>query len=411
MWERCRFEGWQIALAAAALMALTTGSRSAMGLFMGPLNTATGVGLAGLSLALAVGQLVWGLAQPLTAWAASRLGVARLVVLGALGTALCTAVLPALSSTGSLALAFGLLALAGAASGSNALLLGLVARRVAASARGLASGWVSGGIAVGQMTVAPLAQWVMLGIHGLAALWTLAGLALLALPLARVLREPTRPTGLAQAAPVAIDSGAWHLPLRQPVFWCLSVGFMLCGFHVTFVITHMPGFIERCGLPAAWGGPWLAVLGGCSLVGSLMSGAWMHRLGPGRLLAALYLGRALGIVAVLAGPIDALSLFLFALVMGLSYMSALPPLSNLLAERFGHTHHTRLLGWVMCLHQLGAFAGAWMGGVVMEHTGSYVPVWVLDAALALFAAALQWPLIERRGVRRLSADPAGAVSQ
>jgi RimJ/RimL family protein N-acetyltransferase len=178
-------------------------------------------------------------------------------------------------------------------------------------------------------------------------------------------------------------------------FWLIAGAFGICGFHVAFLTMHMPGAIERCGLPLALAGPWLALLGLANIAGSLGVAPCVSRLGPANTLALLFALRGAGVVMFVAMPVTIGTTLVFALWMGLTYMAVLPPMNELLSRRFGVTNLSTLLGVTMVVHQVGAFAGVWMGGWVVEATGSYETMWLVDIALAALAAGMYLPLRQR----------------
>ncbi len=381
-----------IALAAALLMAITMGSRSSFGLFVAPLNAATGLGLVTISFAVALNQLLWGLAQPFVGLVADRLGSARVIAAGGLGLATGSALLPFVSSAAELVLALALLAFAGAAAGSNGLLLGEVSRRVSPERRGLALGIVSAGGSAGQLVLGPTSQGMITAAGWHPAMLALAALALLALPLALMFRSPAR-----GPAAAAVDSAS--VPVRDalssPAFWLVAGGFFVCGFHVSFLISHMPGVIADCGLSAGLAGWWIAVVGLCNIIGSLLAGAAIRRRSMRHALMSLYALRALGVAAFLALPKTEWVMLGFAAWMGLTYMATLPPTVSLIGTLFGLRHMATLVGVVMLVHQVGAFLGVWLGGIVLTVTGSYDWMWHIDIVLALLAVAIHLPLVER----------------
>ena len=377
---------WKITAAAAALTALIAGSRTSFGLFLSPINTATGLGMASISLAAAVGQLAAGLALPFVGALARRHGAARVIAVGACLLAASTA-LVALAN-GLLALVFLMLVVqaAGTAVASNALLLGEVSRRAPVAERGFASGIVGAGGPAGQLLFAPVVTLLISREGWVSALWGIAALALFALPLSLSFKQRARDL---QAAPAAQDAGD---ALRDHRFWLIAASFGICGFHVAFLSIHMPGVIEQCGLSTAFAGVWLAIAGAANMAGSIGIGVLMRRQASAPLLMAIYGMRAAAIALFLIAPPTPASLLVFAVSMGASYMAALPPTADLLTRSFGVQRLSALLGVIMLVHQVGGFAGAWLGGIAVEHTGGYAPLWVADMVLALVAAALQWPL-------------------
>lgn len=399
--------GLSLALAAAALMAITMGSRSSFGLFVAPLNAATGLGLVTISFAVALNQLLWGVAQPFVGLIADRHGSARVIAVGGLGLATGSALLPFVGSAGELVLALALLAFAGAAAGSNGLLLGEVSRRVSAERRGLAVGIVSAGGSAGQLLLGPTSQGLITAAGWQQAMLGLAALALLALPLALMFRT-------AAGRPAMSAHESTSMPVRDaltsPAFWLVTGGFFVCGFHVSFLISHMPGVIADCGLPAGLAGWWIAVVGLCNIIGSLLAGAAIRRGSMRRVLMVLYGLRALGVATFLALPKTEWVMLGFAAWMGLTYMATLPPTVGLVGKLFGLRHMATLVGVVMLVHQIGAFLGVWLGGIVLTVTGSYDWMWHADIALALLAVAIHLPLVERAAAppARSSAPAAAA---
>jgi predicted MFS family arabinose efflux permease len=378
--------GWRVALTAGALTAIAMGGRQAFGMFVSPLNTATGLGLAAISLALALGQLGIGIAQPLLGRWADRTGPTRVIAIGAGVLALSTAA-PVLSLAGPvLFAALVVSAVAGSAVGSNGLLMGSVSRSVSPGDAGLAVGIVGAGASVGQLVLGPLLQWLIVAFDWQPALLALAALSLAAFPLARVLREAPRPAVGAGQADASVSDA-----LRSAAFWRPALSFAICGMHVAFLATHMPGAIERCGFPSGMAGAWIALAGAANIVGSLASGMLMKRLHHARWLASLYVVRALGILAFVLVPPSLAGLLAFAVVMGASHMATLPPTSSLIAQGFGTARLGTLFGMVMLVHQAGSFVGIWLGGWLAHHTGRDSAFWAIDLTLALAAAALVWP--------------------
>ncbi len=387
-------DAWTVTAAAAVLMAIAMGSRSSFGLFVSPLNTATGLGLATISLAGAVSQLGSGFAQPFVGAAGDRFGTPRVIAVGGLLAAAASVAVTVADSAAGLILAFLLLAVAGTAIGSNALLLAAVNRHAPQQHRGLAVGIVGAGASAGQLILAPPVQVTIATAGWIPAMYALAALALLALPLARAFHR--RPESAERVVPVPVSV---RDALVNPNFWLVCGGFFVCGFHVSFLLAHMPGAIELCGLPASVSGVWIAVIGACNVVGSLAAGAAIERYSMKRLLISLYALRAVGVGLFLLAPKTEATVLAFAVWMGLTYMATLPPTSGLIGKLFGTQRLATLLGVVMLVHQVGAFLGVWLGGVVLQATGSFDWIWYADIGLALIAAAIHLPLREQLQAR------------
>ncbi|WP_167784761.1 MFS transporter [Ramlibacter rhizophilus] len=384
---------WRITLSAALLMALVTGSRAAGALYLSPLNSATGVGLAGLSLGLAIGQLGVGLLQPVIGALADRLGASRIVACGAVLLALFTVAPAAWPQAAPVLLALVLATLAGSAVASNALLLGPVNRTVPAARAGQAVAIVGAGASAGQLLLGPATQWAIEDWGWRSALVASGVVLVFALPLSRALRgAPCAPVRREGGAGTAGRASLRRTALRDSRFWRVAASFGLCGFHIAFLTAHMPGVIERCGLPVSLAGRWMAVSGAANVVGSLAVGALLRRSDPARLLAAVYVLRALGIGTLLVVPATPTLMLGFALAMGATHMATLPPTSQLVARDHGVQQLGALFGVVMLVHQLGSFGGVWLGGWAAAATGGDALLWRVDLGLALLAAALAWSL-------------------
>jgi predicted MFS family arabinose efflux permease len=189
-------------------------------------------------------------------------------------------------------------------------------------------------------------------------------------------------------------------------FVLLTLGFFVCGFHVAFLATHLPGVVAACGLSPQWAGWALAVLGGCNIAGSLAMGWAVGRWRMKSLLALVYALRALAVLIFLVAPKTGPVLLIFAAVMGLTFLSTVPPTAGLVAKFFGVRHMAMLFGITMLSHQVGGFLGAWLGGVLFEASGGYTVLWLIDAGLAIVAALLHLPIREAPVVRRLAPAPA-----
>jgi len=391
------------ALPAAILLAVVMGQRSSFGLFLSPINSSTGIGLASLSLAVAASQLAWGLAQPVCGILADRYGPARVIGAGVVLFALGNVATVMADSGTSLLLVLTIGGAVGAAAGGAPLLLGAVGQRVCPTRRGMATGVVSAGGSAGQLTIAPLTQGTIAAAGWVNAMLLLALLSLATMPLARAFRRKhggadrvesveriadARPAAL----PAATRTASAKAALRDPAYWLVTFGFFVCGFHVSFLTTHMPGVIESCGMPAALAGAWLAIVGACNIVGSIVSGMLTQHRSMRRMLMILYAGRAAGVAAFVLAPKTPTVMLLFAVWMGATYMATLPPTSGLIARFYGAGNLARLLGLTMLFHQVGSFLGVWLGGVAFELSGHYDWLWAADIGLALLAVLAHAPL-------------------
>jgi predicted MFS family arabinose efflux permease len=382
-----------IIAAAGLVFALIFGVRQSVALFIGPLHAATGLGIAAISLAFACAQLMWGLTQPIAGVVADKYGTGRVVAAGAVLVMLGTVLTPYATSTGMLVLLVGVVAGGGGGMAGLGVLMSAVARALPPEKRGLASGMVNAGGSFGQFVVAPLAA-LLTGLVGWAGALTALGLFSLALvPLAWVLRGTPSHSSLGVAAETSmrrVVRDAW----QDPSFVLLTAGFFVCGFHVAFIATHLPGVVAHCGLPPAVGAWSLSLIGLFNIAGSVASGWAIGRWRMTRVLSLLYASRALAVLAFVWAPKTASTFMVFAIVLGVTYLSTVPPTVGLVGQLHGVRYVATLFGVVMFSHQIGAFLGAWLGGYVFERTGSYDGLWTLDIMLAVGAALIHLPIKE-----------------
>jgi MFS family permease len=400
---------WPLVLVAAAIMVITMGARQTLGLFVSPLNTSTGLGIATVSFAMAVGQFIWGAAQPVFGIAADRWGTARVIVAGGLMLAAGLAATPFVSSAWALTLVLGVLTAAGAGAGSLSILLGAVAQKLPAEQRSTASGIINAGGSLGQFIYAPIAQAIITSAGWVAAMLTMAASALLTLPFAAKFRRGSMSAAApspTRSAPAAATSGP-GIGLREQVrvafadrsYLCLHAGFFTCGFHIAFLVTHLPGEVDLCGLSAQVAATSIAVIGLANIAGSLSAG-WLGNVYRMKwLLYWMYFTRAAAIAVYLVAPKTPLTFYVFAAVLGFTWLSTVPPTAGLVGKLFGTRHLATLFGLTLLTHQIGAFFGAWLGGIAIERSGNYQWMWYADIALSLAAAFINLPIREAKPVR------------
>jgi MFS family permease len=371
---------------------VTTGARQSMGLFVSPLNSSTGVGIATISFAMAVAQFMWGAAQPVAGALADRYGPARVLTVGVLLASIGLAITPLMSSGLGLTFSLGLVMAAGVGTSSFAVLFGVAAQRLPVERRGTASGIINAGSSLGQFVFAPVAQKLIQFFGWMGGMWGLALLTLVALPMVRSL------TAGASAPPQsAAGKGIWSAvreAARDPSYQLLNLGFFTCGFHIAFLVTHLPGEIELCGLSPAVAGWSIAIIGLANVAGSLLAGASVSRYRSKHTLAVMYGSRALLIGVYLAAPKTELTFYLFGAGLGLTWLATVPPTAALVGKLFGVRYLATLFGLTLLSHQAGGFIGAWFGGLAFEASGSYHWMWYADIALSAGAALVNLPIRE-----------------
>jgi MFS family permease len=405
--------GWPLIWTAAAILMITMGARQSIGLYLSPLNTATGLGIANISLALAIGQFVWGASQPLFGMVADRYGSTRVIAAGGILLAAGTAATPFVKTEAGLILTLGLMAAAGAGAGSFSLLIGATARHLAPQRRAFAAGFINAGASFGQFVFAPLNQAMIAMFGWVNALLAMAAITLSTLPLARRLNSPAAGTHQMQANESAASDGSLGLraqlalALRNPSYACLHAGFFTCGFHIAFLVTHLPTEVGLCGLNAGVAAISLGIIGLANIAGSLTAGALGNTFRLKWLLFWVYFWRAVTIALYLLAPKTSLTFYLFAAALGFSWLSTVPPTAGLIAKLFGMRHLATLFGLTLLSHQIGGFLGAWLGGLALTRFGDYSWMWYADIVLALGAAVVNLPIREA-GIRPLAGAQAPA---
>jgi MFS family permease len=397
---------WLLILAAAAILMITMGARLTTGLFLSPINTATGLGIASVSFAMAIGQFMWGASQPVFGAVADKYGSGRVIVLGAFMLAAGLAATPFVSSQWGLMLTLGMLSAAGAGAGSFSILIGATAQRLPAARRPFASGFINAGGSFGQFVFSPLLQAIIHAAGWMSAMIVMAAATLLTIPLAWPMRgKPPASAVSSGAVPDITLTGQLRQALRDPSYLCLHAGFFTCGFHIAFLVTHLPGEVALCGLPAGVSGIALGLIGLFNIAGSLAAGALATRYRMKSLLAAMYASRALIVALYLLAPKTTLTFYVFAAMLGFTWLATVPPTAGLVGKLFGMRYLSTLFGLTLLSHQIGGFFGAWLGGLAFVRFGDYQWMWYADIVLALGAALVNLP------IREQAVAPARAASK
>lgn len=403
---------WMLILAASAILMITMGARLTTGLFLSPINTSTGLGVATISFAMAVAQLMWGASQPVFGAIADKYGPARVIVIGGIMLALGTAATPFMTSEWGLLLSMGLLSAAGAGAGSFSILIGATAQRLPAERRAFASGFINAGGSFGQFVFAPLMQAIIASAGWVIAMLTMAATTLLTIPLALGMRGKKTPIPGVASAPAMGAAPAVPAPpgmtlteqlrhaMRDRSYLCLHLGFFTCGFHIAFLVTHLPQEVALCGLSAGVSATALALIGLFNIAGSLAAGALANRFRMKSLLALIYGSRAVIIVLYLLAPKTALTFYLFAGMLGFTWLATVPPTAGLVGKLFGMRYLATLFGLTLLSHQIGGFFGAWLGGLSFVRFGDYTWMWYADILLAIGAALVNLPIREQPVARR-----------
>lgn len=391
--------GWRtpaVVLACGGLiLMLALGIRQSFGLFLRPMSLELGWGREAFSFAIALQNLVWGLAMPFAGAVADRFGGGRVLALGGVSYGLGLAGMAYSTSPLGLNVAAGLLIGLGLSCTGFGVVLAVVARAYPPEKRSVAVGLTGAAGSFGQFVMLPGAQGLISGFGWLNALLIFAVAAFLMIPLGAALagRNPAAQES-DQSFGAALAEAAGHRG-----FWLLTASFFVCGFQTIFIMTHLPAYLVDQGLAPVQGMTALAFVGLFNIFGSYGAGVLGARYSKRLILAWFYVTRAVAIGIFLVAPLTAAGAYVFAAVLGLTWLGTVPLTNSLVGQIFGVKYLSTLFSISFLGHQLGAFIGAWAGGAVFDFMGSYQPVWLAAIAMSVVAAALCVPIDERAIVR------------
>lgn len=383
---------WLIVLAASTIAAIGMGLRQVMGLYLAPVTDTLGLGREAFALSIAIANIVWGLAAPVVGVVSDKYGAARVIVFGALATAIGLLLMCWARTDLHLVWSGVFMGLGIAGAGINAT-VGAVGRAAPAEERTAAIASVGIGAGLGMLLALPYTHLLMGALGWQTSLIVLAGTALVIVALVWPLSgQPGHQTAelVPQSAGEAVREA-----VRLPSFWLLNLGFFVCGFHVVFYATHLPPFVSDLGLGpeiAVWG---LTVVGIGNLAGTYLAGQWGRKLPKRYGLSLIYIGRALVFLGFLFLPMTGATVIVLSALLGVLWLSTVPLTSGLVATFFGPRWMTMLYGFVFLSHQAGSFLGVWLGGAIYDRLGSYDAMWWISVGLALFAALIHWPIVEK----------------
>jgi predicted MFS family arabinose efflux permease len=381
----------------AAILSICTGLRQSFGLFLQPM-TALGISASEFSLAMAMQSIIWGISAPFIGILADRFGTRPVVATSALVFA--SGLLVMGSATGTLGLFIGTSLLIGVGIGGTgvSVIMGAVSRAVAPERRSKVIGTVAAAGSIGTFVLAPLGQWFIADGSGWRSALVVfavsaATMAILALGIGDASRHGTA------AGPTHVQDQSVRQMLHQVAshrgFLAMTTAFFACGFQLMFITVHLPSYLTVCGMPPSLGGAALGIIGVCNAVGTYVVGVLGARYSQKRILALLYLLRTVSISAFVLVPLSPTSTLIFATAVGLLWLGVVPLVSGLISKVFGLAHFSLLYGIVFFSHQVGAFGGAMLGGLVFDWTGSYGPGWFVLIGIGLTAFMLQWQMDDR----------------
>ena len=384
----------QLLACGAAIVTLSMGIRHGFGLWLQPITQAQGWTRETFAFALAVQNLAWGVFGIFAGMAADRFGAFRVVVVGAMLYALGLVGM-ALSPTGLLfTLTAGVLIGAAQAGTTYAVIYGVIGRNISADKRSWAMGVAAAAGSFGQFLMVPVEGFLISGLGWKEALLALSAAVLLMVPLALGLRESSFASGQQPARREQTIAQALREAFKYPSFQLLMAGYFVCGFQVVFIGVHMPSYLKDKGLSPQVASYALALIGLFNVFGTYAAGALGQRIAKRKILTTIYLSRSIVIAVFLAAPLSPASVYIFASLMGLLWLSTIPPTNAVVAQIFGIQHLSMLGGFVFFSHQIGSFMGVWLGGYLYDRTGSYDIVWYIAIALGVFAALVNLPVRE-----------------
>ena len=383
----------QVLVCGAAIVTLSMGIRHGFGLWLQPITQAQGWTRETFAFAIAIQNLSWGVCGIFAGMLADKMGAFKVLLGGAVLYALGLAGM-ALSPTGFLfTLTSGVLIGAAQAGTTYAVIYGIIGRNISADKRSWAMGVAAAAGSFGQFLMVPIESFLISNIGWQQALLVLSGAVLLIMPLAFGLRESGFAGGQAPVREQTIVQ-ALREAFKYPSFQLLMAGYFVCGFQVVFIGVHMPSYLKDKGLPPEVAGYALALIGLFNVFGTYAAGSLGQRMPKKNILTFIYFARAVVITVFIAAPLTPMSVYVFASVMGLLWLSTVPPTNAAVAQIFGVAHLSMLGGFVFFSHQIGSFLGVWLGGVLYDRTGSYDIVWYITIALGIFAGLINLPVRE-----------------
>ncbi len=385
---------WLIVASGCLIALMTFGPRSAMGFFQLPMLHDTGWDRATFGMAMAIQNLFWGLGQPVFGAIADRFGTWKVLAMSAVFYSGGLILMSISSAPWMLHVGGGIMVGLGIAAGSYGIVLSAFARNVSAENRSMVYGFGTAAGSAGMFVFAPLSQSLINNYGWASSLQIMSAMMLIIPILAIPLRGNSSSGSFKQTDAEQTIGAALREAYGHRSYVLLTAGFFVCGFQVAFITAHFPAYIGDIGIEAKYAVIGLALIGFFNIIGSLAAGVMGQRYPKQILLALIYIGRSIAVTAFLLLPQTPTSVIIFSAVMGLLWLSTVPPTNALVAIMFGTRHLGLLGGLVFFSHQIGSFLGIWLGGVFFVKYGTYDPVWWLGVGLGIFAAAVHWPIRE-----------------
>ena len=383
-----------IVIAASCLVAAVFGSRNSLSLTIEGMNQSETLDYLQISFAFALGQLFVGAISPFGGMIADKYGSGKTLTAGIILSLFGTLLIPYSTTSFTLSISLGIIASTGLGIAGLPVVLASVNKLIPQEKVGMAFGFINAGSSLGQLILAPVAGFIIVNLGWVYCILFLSLILLLVLPLSFLLRSRMDKNTLKSINNRSL-SDTLNTAFKTPSYIYLVTGFFVCGFHVAFIATHMPGVIQVCGFSPTVSGWSLGVIGLFNIVGSIFAGWYISKRSMRIFLAYTYFARCIIVLLFLVSPKDLLSVMLFSIALGLTYFSVIPATAGLVGKMFGPQFMATLFGFALFSHQIGGFLGAYLGGFFFSITGDYTTVWLLDAALAIFAALIHLPIKEK----------------
>ena len=384
-----------IVIAASCLVAVMFGSRNSLSLTIQGIDQSNTLDYLQISFAFALGQLVVGAISPFGGMIADKYGTGKTLTIGILFALFGMLLIPYSTNVVTLSLSLGIISSIGLGIAGLPVVLASVNKLISSEKVGMAFGLVNAGQSLGQLILAPIAGLVVVSYGWVACIIFLSIMFASVLPFSYILRS--RLPSKEKSAP-EVERGlaeTLRIAFKTPSYVYLVSGFFVCGFHVAFIATHMPGVIASCGLPPTVSGWSLGLIGLFNIVGSIFAGWYISRYSMRLFLSYTYFARCLIVLCFLISPKDLVSVLIFSIALGFTYFSVIPATAGLVGKMFGPKFMATLFGFALFSHQIGGFLGAYLGGYFFSISGDYTTVWLLDASLAIFAALIHLPIKEK----------------
>jgi len=383
-----------VVFTASLFIAVMFGGRSSLSLTIEGIGQSDYLNYLQISFSFALGQLVTGAVAPFSGMLADKYGTGRTLIIGVFMTIIGCLLIPLSSNPITLSISLGIISSLGVGIAGLPVVLASVNKLIEPRKVGLAFGFVNAGQSLGQLVIAPLAGFIVLKFGWVDFIYFLCLLLLIIMPCSFILRSRLEESDTSGENEVGLKK-TLSIAFKTPSYIYLVSGFFVCGFHVAFIATHMPGVIAVCGMSPVVSGWSLGLIGLFNIIGSIFAGWYISQRSMRYFLFYIYLSRSVIVLLFLLSPKDLLSILFFSAALGFTFFSVIPATAGLIGKMFGAKFMATLFGFALFSHQIGGFLGAYFGGYFFTLTGDYTVFWLLDAGLAIFAALVHLPIRER----------------